>query len=162
MLYSMNCASRARQEGFLFGSVRSHHVKNITDSQSSGTREEKRMCKWINPRPLFVVHRLTRNHFFLPLCENEIIECAYTVSCVHIIKPWTCLVSSYIWYSNIGFTYSDRARAGTGPSVVCLSIYYQTIDTIPIYCHAESHIRVPGNRNNLTDCSLTLCMLNSA
>ena len=32
------------QEGFLYGSVRTHHVESITDSQSSGTREEKRLC----------------------------------------------------------------------------------------------------------------------
>lgn len=30
-------------EGFLYGSVRTHHVESITDSQSSGTREEKRL-----------------------------------------------------------------------------------------------------------------------
>lgn len=32
------------QEGFLLGEVHTHNVENITDSQSSGTREEKRLC----------------------------------------------------------------------------------------------------------------------
>ncbi|CAI8041433.1 BRISC complex subunit Abraxas 2 [Geodia barretti] len=30
-------------EGFLYGGMRTHHVENITDTQSSGTREEKKL-----------------------------------------------------------------------------------------------------------------------
>lgn len=44
LLCFSSCQSSALQEGFLFGKVHSHQVDNITDSQSTGRKEERKIC----------------------------------------------------------------------------------------------------------------------